>query len=146
MTVVGPHPGASSAAVSRRMSTARRRDTRPELDVRKRLHAQGLRYRVQFPVPGLARRTIDIAFTKTKVAVFVDGCFWHSCPEHGTIPRANSEWWANKLRRNAARDVETTEVLAAAGWRVLRFWEHTDPDTIVAKINSTLVRAAHRPS
>ena len=139
MTVVRLHPVASSAAVSRRMSAARRRDTKPELDVRRRLHAQGFRYRVEFPVPGFARRTIDIAFTKKNVAVFIDGCFWHNCPEHGTSPRSNSEWWETKLRRNTERDAETTDALITAGWCVLRFWEHSDADSVASQIRSVLV-------
>lgn len=120
------------------MSTARRRDTKPELDVRRLLHARGLRYRVTYPVPGLTRRSIDIAFTRTKVAVFLDGCFWHGCPEHGTQPRANADWWLAKLRRNTARDVETNQVLECAGWRVLRFWEHESPDTVADQVCSAV--------
>ncbi|RXR25844.1 very short patch repair endonuclease [Oerskovia turbata] len=138
MVLVGPHPGASSLAVSRRMSAARRRDTKPELDVRRVLHARGLRYRVAFPVPGMARRSIDIAFTRVKVAVFVDGCFWHGCPEHGTHPRSNSDWWDAKLQRNAVRDVETTRHLEDAGWTVLRFWEHEDPKTVSDQVRAAM--------
>lgn len=125
---VPPHPGASSPGVSARMSRAPRRDTAPELALRQVLHAAGLRYRVAYPVPGRSRRTIDIAFTKRKVAVFVDGCFWHGCPEHGTEPASNSEWWRTKLAANQARDLDTTRHLVADGWVVLRFWEHEAPD------------------
>ncbi|GAA4288817.1 very short patch repair endonuclease [Georgenia daeguensis] len=124
---VPPHPGASSAAVSRRMSVAARRDTGCELLLRRQLHAAGLRYRVNYPVPGNRRRTIDIAFTRAKVAVFVDGCFWHGCPEHGTQPRANADWWSQKLAANQARDADTTALLEAAGWAVVRVWEHSEP-------------------
>jgi len=116
------------------MSDARRRDTKPEIDVRRLLHARGLRYRVAYPVPGMPRRSIDIAFTKTKVAVFLDGCFWHGCPDHGTRPKANADWWDAKLQRNATRDQETDDFLRGAGWRVLRFWEHEAPDVVVAGI------------
>lgn len=126
-TRVPPHPGASSAAVSRRMSVAPRRDTGCELLLRRRLHAAGMRYRVNYPVPGNRRRTIDIAFTSARVAVFVDGCFWHGCPEHGTRPRANAGWWSQKLAANQARDADTTALLRAAGWVVVRVWEHSDP-------------------
>ncbi|PZF62696.1 very short patch repair endonuclease [Curtobacterium sp. MCBD17_013] len=122
------------------MSSARRRDTKPEVDVRRVLHARGLRYRVAYPVPGMARRSIDIAFTKVMVAVFLDGCFWHGCPEHGTHPRANADWWATKLRRNKVRDAETDDVLSSAGWRVLRFWEHEDP-RLVADRTCSVVKA-----
>jgi DNA mismatch endonuclease (patch repair protein) len=122
-----PHPGASSPALSRRMSVARRRDTACELEIRRALHARGLRYRVNVPLPMNRRRTIDIAFTAARVAVFVDGCFWHGCPEHGTQPRANSEWWQTKLAANKARDADTTAVLEADRWTVVRVWEHADP-------------------
>ncbi|MFJ1510299.1 very short patch repair endonuclease [Cellulosimicrobium funkei] len=134
MPLVAPHPGASTLAVSRRMSAARRRDTKPELDVRRLLHARGMRYRVAYPVPGLARRSVDIAFTRAKVAIFLDGCFWHSCPEHGTKPRSNAGWWAVKLQANAARDIQTTAVLSDLGWTVLRFWEHEDPAAVADRV------------
>lgn len=106
------------------MSRLRRRDNEAELAVRRLLHAAGYRYRVAYPVPGMPRRTIDIAFTRAKVAVFIDGCFWHGCAEHGTKPSSNSEWWATKLAANMARDRDTTQWLESQGWTVLRFWEH----------------------
>lgn len=114
----------SSAAVSARMSRHPRRDTRPELALRRGLHAAGHRYRVHYPVPGKPRRTIDIAFTRKRLALFVDGCFWHGCPEHGGIPSANSEWWREKLLKNKSRDANTDEHLRGLGWRVIRVWEH----------------------
>jgi DNA mismatch endonuclease (patch repair protein) len=110
------------------MSRQATRDTAPEWAIRQRLHASGLRYRVNHPpVPGLRRRA-DIVFARSKVAVFVDGCFWHSCPEHGTSPKSNAGWWADKLEANRRRDAETDRVLTAAGWTVVRVWEHEDPD------------------
>lgn len=133
---VPAHPGASGPAVSARMSVARRRDTAPEVALRRALHARGLRYRVGYPVPGNRRRTIDVAFTRARVAVFVDGCFWHGCPDHGTQPRANASWWQTKLAANAARDRDTDRVLADAGWTVVRVWEHEDPRTAAAGIDS----------
>lgn len=139
---VPPHPGSSSEAVSRRMSTLKRRDNDAELALRRALHAAGCRYRVTYPVPGLPRRTIDIAFTRAKVAVFVDGCFWHGCPEHGTSPRANSAWWRTKIEANRARDDDTSQHLVAQGWRVLRFWEHEDVSGSVAMITSVLPSAS----
>lgn len=106
--------------------------------LRHRLHAIGLRYRVDLaPVAGL-RRKADIVFTRKRVAVFVDGCFWHCCPEHGTKPRANAEWWEAKLGRNTERDAETNRLLAEAGWTVVRIWEHEDPDRAVARVVDTL--------
>lgn len=133
------HPGSSSAVVSRRMSAARRRDTAPEVALRKVLHAAGLRYRVAYPVPGQRRRTIDIAFTRVRVAVFVDGCFWHGCPEHGTRPRANSEWWAVKLEANRARDADTVRALEELGWLVLRIWEHQPAADAASRVRSTVL-------
>lgn len=133
------------------MRIARRRDTKPEIDVRRLLHARGLRYRVVSPVPGRPRRTIDIAFTKVKVAVFIDGCFWHSCPEHGTNPTANGGWWFAKFRANVARDEDTTAHLENLGWKVLRFWEHESAtsvaDAIEAAVSSprALDRATEHP-
>ena len=132
------HPGSSSAAVSGRMSTARRRDTAPEIALRRQLHALGLRYRVTYPMPGQRRRTIDVAFTRLRLAIFVDGCFWHGCPEHGTRPRSNSAWWQQKLAANTARDRDTDRLLTEAGWTVLRFWEHTDPKEAARTVLRTL--------
>jgi len=92
------------------------------------LHRRGLRYRVNyaFREPGLTRRRCDVAFTRCRVAVFVDGCFWHACPLHATSPKANESWWRAKLDRNVDRDRDTNGQLRAAGWTVLRFWEHED--------------------
>lgn len=103
------------------------RDTAPELALRRLIHAAGLRYRVdRAPLPGLRRRA-DLVFGRARVAVFVDGCFWHGCPLHGVKPRTNAEWWRAKLDRNRARDRDTDARLAEAGWEVLRVWEHEDP-------------------
>lgn len=121
---IPPHPGSSSPQASARMSVARRRDTGPELELRRLLHAQGLRYRVAYPVPGQRRRTIDIAFTRAKVAVFLDGCFWHGCPDHGTQPKSNATWWSTKIAANQLRDSDTSSHLTGMGWSVVRLWEH----------------------
>ncbi|MGW2229116.1 very short patch repair endonuclease [Streptomyces formicae] len=119
---------ASSAARRRNMQAIRSRDTKPERLLRRLLHAQGLRYRVAAkPLPDL-RRTADIVFRPTKVAVFVDGCYWHGCPEHYVPPRTNSGYWSDKVAGNMKRDRDTDERLSAAGWRVLRFWEHESPE------------------
>lgn len=102
------------------------RDTKPELGLRRELHRRGLRYRVDVaPLPGLRRRA-DVVFARRKVAVFVDGCFWHRCPDHGTDPKNNSDWWRAKLDRNVERDRDTDAALRAAGWHVARVWEHED--------------------
>jgi DNA mismatch endonuclease (patch repair protein) len=124
----------SSPVVSARMRRQASKDTTAELAVRRLLHAAGLRYRIEYPVPGMARRRIDVAFTRAKVAVLIDGCFWHGCPEHATQPKANAEWWQQKLARNVARDTETTEHLTAAGWTVLRFWEHEAPAEVADRV------------
>lgn len=124
----------SSPGVSARMSRQASKDTKAELVVRRLLHAAGLRYRVEYPVPGMARRRIDVAFTRAKVAVLIDGCFWHGCPEHATQPKSNAEWWRQKLDRNMARDLETTEHLTALGWTVLRFWEHEAPEEVAVRV------------
>ncbi|MBB5106337.1 DNA mismatch endonuclease (patch repair protein) [Streptomyces spectabilis] len=88
----------------------------------------------------MPRRTIDIAFTRAKVAVFLDGCFWHGCPEHATQPKANAEWWRHKLDRNIARDTETNERLTDEGWIVLRFWEHEAPDRVAERVAAAVAR------
>ena len=124
----------------------RSRDTTPELTLRKMLHAAGLRYRVhRAPLEGLRRRA-DIVFGPTKVAVFVDGCYWHGCPEHYVPPKTNPGYWSPKIAGNAARDRDTDARLTEAGWLVLRFWEHQDPrgcaEEIVAAVRS---RAKPRP-
>lgn len=129
-------PIASSPAVAARMSRQASRDTAQELAVRRLLHAGGLRYRVHVPVPGMSRRTVDILFSRVKIAVFLDGCFWHGCPQHATHPQANKEWWRAKLERNVARDRETTDHLVAAGWTVLRFWEHEAPEAIAQRVHA----------
>jgi DNA mismatch endonuclease (patch repair protein) len=117
------------------MAAQRRVDTAPELAIRRLLHAAGLRYRVhRAPVESLARRRADIVFGGPRVAVFVDGCFWHRCPTHRTEPTANAEWWAAKLDRNVARDRETDAALESHGWMVIRVWEHEDPGQAAARI------------
>ena len=144
--IVPPHPGSSDPTVSARMAGLTRRDTAPEVAIRRLLHAQGLRYRVAYPVPGLRRRSIDIAFTRRKVAVFVDGCFWHGCPEHGTQPRANASWWMTKLAANRARDADTTARLVDQGWVVIRVWEHEPPLEATQQIAAILGSGVGMPS
>lgn len=116
---------ASTPAVRRSMQSNRPRDTRPELVFRRALHAAGLRYRKHVrPLQGL-RCEPDVVFTRIRLAVFFDGCFWHGCPEHRTVPpRSNAEWWSTKLANTRARDRRNDAALRAAGWEVLRIWEH----------------------
>jgi len=114
------------------------RDTKPERAVRRLLHADGFRYRVNFRPSREIRRTADIVFTRCRVAVFIDGCFWHGCPLHGTSPKANAEYSGPKLARNVERDLETTAFLTASGWTVLRFWEHENPADVAALVERTV--------
>lgn len=109
------------------MQSNKSRDTKPEMALRRAVHALGLRYRVSTrPLPKV-RRTADLVFTKAKIAVFMDGCFWHGCPEHHTKSATNAAYWAEKVRRNRERDRETDRLLNEAGWTVIRVWEHEDP-------------------
>ncbi|MBE7561354.1 DNA mismatch endonuclease Vsr [bacterium] len=122
------------------MARTRQRDTPLEVAIRKRVHASGLRYFIdRAPIPGLRRRA-DLVFARSRVAVFVDGCFWHCCPQHATWPKANARWWKTKLLGNVARDRDTDARLRAAGWLVVRVWEHEDPACAALRI----VRAVRR--
>ena len=134
-----PEQFASTPGVRRRMQAIRAVDTKPELAVRRAVHALGLRYRVHTrPLPDLNRRA-DLVFTRARVAVFVDGCFWHGCPEHGRRQFGVNGWyWPDKIDRNVRRDVETTRLLTEAGWRVVRAWEHEDPATVAAAVADTV--------
>ncbi|WP_226963597.1 very short patch repair endonuclease [Nostocoides sp. F2B08] len=119
----------------------RRRDTRPELAVRRAVHALGLRYRVDArPLADLNRRA-DLVFPRAKVAVFVDGCYWHGCPVHGTVAQTNAAYWDQKIRRNRERDLETDTVLAERGWTSLRVWEHELPAEAATRVFSAVILA-----
>ena len=136
-------PKPTSDVIRRRMQRARRRDTGCELSLRSELHRRGRRFRVDHPLPIDRRRRADIAFTRLRVAVFVDGCFWHACPIHGTLPKANRAWWRAKLAGNRARDQDTVDRLEGAGWVALRFWEHQDAQIAADEIETTLDRIDH---
>lgn len=129
-----PHP--ESDAVVAAMKANRRTDTRPEVVTRALLHARGFRFRKDYFVklPGMRGVRVDIAFPKQRLAIFIDGCFWHGCPEHGHAPRRNQHYWLPKLKRNFQRDRVVTEALAALGWNVLRFWEHVPAEEVVERI------------
>ncbi|WP_407655876.1 very short patch repair endonuclease [Capillimicrobium parvum] len=130
------YPQPADEATSIRMRANRRRDTGPEVAVRSLLHRAGLRFFVDRPLrlaDGLSVRP-DISFPRSRTAVFIDGCFWHVCPEHGTRPRRNQEYWAPKLQRNVERDRRVDRALANAGWIVARYWEHQDPTTVARAI------------
>jgi DNA mismatch endonuclease, patch repair protein len=128
-----PHP--SSPGRSANMRANRRTDTKPELALRRALHKLGYRFRKDYRLDLDGRRVRpDIAFTARRVAVFVDGCFWHACPEHGSKPRANDWYWTPKLARNVERDRVADETLAAAGWQVVRIWEHESLEQALAAV------------
>ncbi|MGN6414947.1 very short patch repair endonuclease [Flexivirga sp.] len=131
---------ASSPGRRRNMQANRSRDTGPELAIRRALHRLGLRYRVaSAPEPSIRRRA-DIVFTRARVAVFIDGCFWHGCPEHGRSNfNHNAEYWSAKIAANAARDADTNAKLEQSDWHVLRYWEHDDAETVVAEIQEIVV-------
>ncbi|MGH3313951.1 MAG: very short patch repair endonuclease [Streptomyces sp.] len=123
------------------MRSNKGRDTDPELRLRSSLHRAGLRYRISAkPVPTL-RRTADVLFTKSRVAVFVDGCFWHGCPVHGSLPVRNRDYWVSKIEGTKRRDAETDLLLAEHGWRVVRVWEHTPVEEAVALVRCGLAEA-----
>jgi DNA mismatch endonuclease (patch repair protein) len=119
------------------MQATRRRDTPGEVALRKLLHGLGFRYRIDYPIP-VARRRADIVFVSARIAVFVDGCFWHGCPTHRTWPKTNSAWWREKIDANRSRDRDTDRRLRLAGWKVLRFWEHLAPVAAANRVSHTL--------
>jgi DNA mismatch endonuclease, patch repair protein len=131
-------PAPSSAAATDMGRANRGRDTMPEVRLRSALHRRGLRYRVNRRPEHALRATADIVFTSVRVAVFVDGCFWHRCPIHGTAPKANGDWWRSKLDENVSRDRRTDRALADRGWLVIRVWEHENPELAADMIMSTV--------
>ena len=122
------------------MKGNRRRDTLPELALRRALHARGLRYRVDHLVHPEGHRPVrvDVAFTRLKLAVFVDGCFWHGCPQHGTVPTTNRAYWEPKLTNNVERDRRIDAALVAQGWTVIRIWEHDAVDSAATVVQQAL--------
>jgi DNA mismatch endonuclease (patch repair protein) len=134
----------SSPEASRRMAKARQKSTGAEVAVRRGLYRRGLRYRVDFEVLKKPRRFADIAFPSRRIAVFVDGCFWHGCPEHATRPKQNAEFWRQKIEANRLRDADTNSRLFNSGWTVLRFWEHQSPIDAAETIAQTVTKAKAR--
>lgn len=126
----GPVP--LNELVTRQMKRMPRKDSGPEIRLRRSLHRRGLRFRVQAALPGRP----DIVFPRAKIAVFVDGCFWHRCPEHSTLPKNNREWWTTKLARNVERDREKDDALRELGWEPIHVWEHEDPEIAAAEIEN----------
>lgn len=124
--------------IRRRMRRQRRRDTTLEIEIRRRLHAAGYRFRVDHRLEQSLRVRGDIVFTRRRVVVFIDGCFWHGCPLHATEPKNNAEWWREKLAANIDRDRRTRSELEVLGWTVVQVWEHEPPETAVEAIRALL--------
>lgn len=144
-----PQFSSSSPEVSRRMAKVRQKGTDAEVALRREMYRIGLRYRIDYEVLRRPRRVADVAFPSRKVAVFIDGCFWHGCPEHATWPKQNAEFWREKIEANQRRDADTNARLQSLGWTVLRFWSHESPAK-AAQVVAHLValadtkRRAHR--
>jgi DNA mismatch endonuclease, patch repair protein len=143
-------PRASSDQARLRMENQPQRDTAIELELRSLLHREGLRYRIhQRPIEGL-RREADVVFRRARVAVYVDGCFWHGCPKHATWPKANARWWRAKIEANRRRDLDTNRRLREAGWLPVRIWEHEDPrraaERVVRAVRSHAGRSSSGPA
>ena len=133
-------PTPANPRVSWQMARMPRKDTKPEIALRRVLHARGLRFRVHARLPG----TPDIVFTRAKIVVFLDGCFWHGCPEHGSLPKSNREWWQRKLDDNRERDARKDGELRRAGYEIFHFWEHEDPSRAADQIETSWRRRRQR--
>jgi DNA mismatch endonuclease, patch repair protein len=135
-------PAPKSDATTSIMRSTRGYDTAPQLAVRSLLHRAGLRFRVRYSIILGPRRWTrpDVVFTRARLAVYIDGCFWHGCPEHRTHPRNNSAYWAAKIEGNIARDADTDRRLDDLGWHVLRAWKHEDPASVAARIADAVHR------
>lgn len=140
----------SSPEASRRMAKVRQKGTDIEIALRRELYRSGLRYRVGFVVLNKPRRVADIAFPGLRIAVFIDGCFWHGCPQHASWPKRNAEFWRQKIETNRSRDADTNTRLQDMGWRVLRFWAHESPveaaEAVVRLVTKTKSRRSEEPS
>jgi DNA mismatch endonuclease (patch repair protein) len=131
-------PKPLNEAVQTRMRNQRRRDTKLELTIRSQMHSGGFRYRVDYRPEKSLRCRGDLVFTRRKVIVFIDGCFWHGCPLHATAPKNNASWWTEKLRANIDRDARNTVALQSLGWIVVRIWEHEPADIAVERLKVVL--------
>lgn len=139
------YPAATNQGVSIRMRANRRRDTKPEVAARSALHRRGLRFRVDHPIDvGSKLIRPDIVFTRKKIAVFVDGCFWHQCPAHGSMPRTNVDYWLPKLERNVRRDRLDDGLLRTAGWIAVRAWEHESAEQVAQRVIKAIDSASDR--
>lgn len=135
-------PDPVADATRKRMASTRGRDNASERSLRSALHRRGLRFRLHRRIVEGTRRSVDIVFPGPRVAVFLDGCFWHGCPRHGTWPKNNAAWWREKIETNVARDRDTDRRLASLGWNVVRVWEHETIDEAVDRIEKAVRSAA----
>lgn len=134
----------SSPEASRLMAKVRQKGTDAEIALRRELYRRGMRYRVDYEVLRKPRRVADVAFPGLKIAIFVDGCFWHGCPEHATWPKQNAEFWRKKIETNRLRDADTNSRLLDVGWMVLRFWEHQSPTEATETVAQTVAMVKRR--
>jgi DNA mismatch endonuclease (patch repair protein) len=141
-----PLPKALDPATQRRMSRTCQRDNAREVALRSLLHRRGLRFRIYRRLLPGSTRTADIVFVRARLAIFLDGCFWHGCPVHASWPKTNAEWWRNKIETNRQRDQNTDQRLRAGGWTVLRIWEHQSLDDAVARVVIALERGSQGES
>lgn len=140
----GGNPPPSSEAARNRMKAVRRKGTKAELELRAALIELGLDFEINRPpCPGL-RREADILFPQERIAVFVDGCFWHGCPIHGTMAKANAQFWKEKIERNKRRDADTNQRLREKGWCVVRVWEHVPPKIAAERIRDIVMKRRER--
>ena len=135
----------SSTEARRRMQRVRQKNTSAESHLRRELRYRGLRYRIQVPVLAKPRRIADVAFIGLRVAIFIDGCFWHGCPEHATWPKQNAEFWRAKILTNRIRDRDTDQRPKQIGWRVVRVWEHEDPLVAASRVERIVRARSQRP-
>lgn len=127
-----------SATTRKRMQATRQRDTDCEMLVRRALWARGLRYRVNLRISKSITSRPDIVFSRARVALFINGCYWHACPLHGTVPKTNSQWWSEKFEANRARDQRADATLRSEGWTVIRAWEHEEPNAVANTVAAAL--------
>lgn len=134
----------STLEASLRMASVRQKGTSAEMGVRMALHAKGLRYRLHVSLIAKPRRVADIVFPSARVAVFVDGCFWHGCPKHASWPKSNADFWREKIEANRARDSDTNRRLRAMGWKVVRIWAHEDVGKAASRVGSIVFSRLER--
>ena len=134
----------TSSRTSLRLSKVRQKGTSAELALRREMYRIGLRYRIDYEVLKKTRRVADVAFPGRRIAVFVDGCFWHGCPEHATWPKRNADFWRQKIEANRRRDADTNARLRANGWTALRFWSHESPVDAAKAVARVVAKADNK--